>query len=367
MKVPFLDLNAAYEELKPEIDAAVARVLSSGRYILGEEVEAFEAEFADYVSAEHCIGVGNGFDALALSLKALDIGPGDEVLVPAHTFIATWMAVSDVGATPVPVDVDEQTYTIDPALLEPAITERTRAIIPVHLYGHPANLDPILNIARQYGLAVVEDAAQAHGARYKGQRVGAHGDLVTWSFYPGKNLGAMGDAGGVTTDQPKLAQRLRRLRNYGSSQKYVHEVQGRNSRLDPLQAAILRVKLAHLDEWNRRRKAIASQYHQAFKATGLQLPTVANWAEHAWHLYVVRHEQRDLVADRLAEEGVETMVHYPIPPQQQRAYALSADAISEPTRDLTKTILSLPVHPHLTSQNNVINKLDKIIKAGSKR
>lgn len=361
MNVPFLDLHAAYRELKAEIDAAVARVLDSGRYILGEEVENFEEEYAEYVGAEYCIGLGNGFDALALGLKTLEIGPGDEVIVPAHTFIATWMAVSDLGATPVSVGVDETTYTMDPAFIEAAITERTRAILPVHLYGHPADLDSILTVAHRHGLAVIEDAAQAHGARYKGRRIGAHGDLVAWSFYPGKNLGAMGDAGGITTNRPELAQRLQSLRNYGSSRKYVHEIQGRNSRLDPIQAAILRVKLGHLDEWNARRQAIAEEYNRALAGTALQLPSVADWAEHVWHLYVVRYERRNQLASRLREEGVETMVHYPIAPQDQKAYVRYADSMSEQASIIWNEILSIPIYPHLIFIDEITDKIAKIL------
>ena len=269
MKVPFLDLRAAYLELKPEIDAAIARVLDSGWYILGPEVEAFEAEWAEYCGASHAVGVGNGMDALTLALRALQIGPGDEVIVPSNTYIATWLAVSAVGATPVPVEPDLATYNIDPALIPAAITPRTKALLPVHLYGQPADLDPILAIARQHNLAVVEDAAQAHGARYKGCRIGAHGDVVCWSFYPGKNLGALGDAGAVTTNRADLADRIRVLRNYGSREKYVNELQGVNSRIDPIQAAVLRVKLKVLDEWNARRCRIAALYSQELASLSL--------------------------------------------------------------------------------------------------
>jgi dTDP-4-amino-4,6-dideoxygalactose transaminase len=240
--------------------------LASGYYIGGPEVEAFEAEYAKYCGATHCVGVANGLDALHLALRAMDVGPGDEVIVPSNTYIATWLAVSQCGATPVPVEPDARTYNIDPALIEAAITPRTKVILPVHLYGQPADMDPILAIARKHGLRVLEDGAQAHGARYKGQRLGAHGDAVAWSFYPGKNLGAMGDGGAVTTNDAQLADRIRVLRNYGSRVKYVNEVQGTNSRLDPLQAAILRVKLAHLDEWNARRRAIAARISRAWPA-----------------------------------------------------------------------------------------------------
>lgn len=320
MKVPFLDLHAAYLELKPEIDAAIARVLDSGWYILGPEVEAFEAEYAAYCEAEHAIGVANGLDALHLALLAMGVGPGDEVIVPSNTYIATWLAVSQCGATPVPVEPVEATYNIDPARIEAAITPATRVILPVHLYGQSADLDPILAIARKHGLRVLEDAAQAHGARYKGQRIGAHGDAVAWSFYPGKNLGALGDGGAVTTNDPALADRIRVLRNYGSRVKYVNEVKGFNSRLDPIQAAVLRVKLRVLDEWNARRQAIAQRYLEGLAGSGLVLPRVPEWAEPVWHLFVVRHPERDALVKRLNESGVGTLIHYPVPPHLQEAY-----------------------------------------------
>ncbi|CAM5299111.1 DegT/DnrJ/EryC1/StrS family aminotransferase [Thauera mechernichensis] len=321
MKVPFLDLHAAYLELKPEIDAAIARVLDSGWYILGPEVDAFEAEYAAYCEAEHAIGVANGLDALHLALLAMGVGPGDEVIVPSNTYIATWLAVSQCGATPVPVEPVEATYNIDPARIEAAITPATRVILPVHLYGQPADLDPILAIARKHGLRVLEDAAQAHGARYKGRRIGAHGDAVAWSFYPGKNLGALGDGGAVTTNDPELADRIRVLRNYGSRVKYVNEVKGFNSRLDPIQAAVLRVKLRVLDEWNARRRGIAQRYLEGLAGSGLMLPQVPEWAEPVWHLFVVRHPERDALVKRLNEAGVGTLIHYPVPPHLQEAYS----------------------------------------------
>ena len=321
MQIPFLDVGAAYKELKPEIDAAIARVLDSGWYILGPEVEAFEAEYAAYCEAEHAIGVANGLDALHLALLAMGVGPGDEVIVPSNTYIATWLAVSQCGATPVPVEPVEATYNIDPARIEAAITPATRVILPVHLYGQPADLDPILAIARKHGLRVLEDAAQAHGARYKGRRIGAHGDAVAWSFYPGKNLGALGDGGAVTTNDPELADRIRVLRNYGSRVKYVNEVKGFNSRLDPIQAAVLRVKLRVLDEWNARRRGIAQRYLEGLAGSGLVLPQVPEWAEPVWHLFVVRHPERDALVKRLNEAGVGTLIHYPVPPHLQAAYA----------------------------------------------
>ena len=349
MNIPFLDLGAAYRELKTEIDAAIHRVLDSGWYILGPEVDAFEADWAAWCGADHAVGVANGLDALILALRALDIGPGDEVIVPSNTYIATWLAVTAVGARPVPVEPDPATHNIDPARIAASITPATKAILPVHLYGQPADLDPILALARQHGLAVVEDAAQAHGARYKGRRIGAHGDVVCWSFYPGKNLGALGDGGAVTTNRPDLADRIRVLRNYGSRVKYVNEVQGVNSRLDPIQAAVLRAKLPHLDAWTDRRRAIAAAYAEGLRNSGLILPHVPNWAEPAWHLYVVRTPDRDGLQKRLAEAGVGTLIHYPIPPHMQAAYAdlgLAPEALPL-ARDLAGEVLSLPMGPQL--------------------
>lgn len=354
MAVPFLDLGAAYRELKPEIDAAVARVLESGWYILGPEVEAFEADWAAYCEASYAVGVANGLDALILALRALDIGAGDEVIVPSNTYIATWLAVSAVGARPVPVEPDPATHTIDPALIPAAITPRTRAILPVHLYGCPADMDPILAIAREHGLRVVEDGAQCHGARYKGRRIGAHGDVVCWSFYPGKNLGALGDGGAITTDDEAIARRIRTLGNYGSQKKYVNAEKGVNSRLDPLQAAILAVKLPHLDAWNDRRRALALAYDDALAGTGLILPQAPNWAEHVWHLYVVRSPERDGLQARLGEAGIGTLIHYPIPPHHQQAYQdLAPELPPAPLAEaLAQDLLSLPIGPHLSSEQH---------------
>ncbi len=351
MKVPFLDLRAAYLELKPEIDAAIARVLDSGYYILGPEVEAFEEEWAQYCEAKHAIGVANGLDALHLALLAMGVGPGDEVIVPSNTYIATWLAVSQCGAAPVPVEPIEATYNIDPARIEEAITPRTKVIMPVHLYGQPADLDPILAIARKHGLRVLEDAAQAHGARYKGRRIGAHGDAVSWSFYPGKNLGALGDGGAVTTNDPEIADRIRVLRNYGSRLKYFNEVKGFNSRLDPVQGAVLRVKLHYLSEWNKRRKTIVEQYLKNLAGCELVLPYVPDWAEPVWHLFVIRHAQRDLLAKNLSDAGIENLIHYPLPPHQQLAYKdkrYNANDFPVSLR-LANDILSLPVSPHINN------------------
>lgn len=345
--VPFLDLRAAYLELKPEIEAAIARVLDSGWYILGPEVEAFEAEWAEYCGASHAVGVGNGLDALTLALRALGIGPGDEVIVPSNTYIATWLAVSAVGATPVPVEPDPATYNIDPDLIPAAITPRTKALLPVHLYGQPADLDPILAIARTHNLAVVEDAAQSHGARYKGRRIGAHGDLVCWSFYPGKNLGALGDAGAITTNRADLADCIRTLRNYGSREKYVNEVQGVNSRLDPMQAAVLRVKLKCLDEWNARRSSIAALYSHGLAGSGLDLPYVPKGVESVWHLYVICKAGRDALQMKLAGAGISTLVHYPISPHRQEAYAGNVFPDLPLAERFANEVLSLPIGPHL--------------------
>jgi dTDP-4-amino-4,6-dideoxygalactose transaminase len=351
MNVPFLDLGAAYRELQTEIDAAVARSMASGYYIGGPEVESFEVEFATYCGANQAIGVANGLDALHLALRAMDVGPGDEVIVPSNTYIATWLAVSQCGATPVPVEPDARTFNIDPALIEAAITRRTKVLLPVHLYGQPADMDPILAVARKHGLRVLEDGAQAHGARYKGQRLGAHGDAVAWSFYPGKNLGAMGDGGAVTTNDAQLADRIRMLRNYGSRVKYVNEVQGYNSRLDPLQAAILRVKLAHLDEWNARRSAIAARYQKGLADCSLAPPYVPEWAEPAWHLYVARHPHRDVLQKQLAEAGIGTMIHYPIAPHQQQAYAQASWSVGVlPLAErMADEVLSLPMDPTMSN------------------
>lgn len=349
MRVPFLDLRAAYVELKSEIDTAVARVLGSGRYVLGDEVDAFENEWASYCNTEYTVGVGNGLDALHLALLAMDVRSGDEVIVPSNTYIATWLAVSQCGAVPVPVEPVEATYNLDPARIEAAITPRTKVILPVHLYGQPVDLDPILAIAKKHALKVLEDAAQAHGARYKGQRIGAHGDAVAWSFYPGKNLGALGDAGAVTTHDAELADKVRMLRNYGSRAKYVNDVQGWNSRLDPLQAAILRVKLKYLDEWNTRRFHFASEYRSRITSRSVTLPSIPAWAVPARHLFVIRCAHRDALQCHLTQRGIETLIHYPIPPHRQCAYdghGGTHTPLSIADR-LANEVLSLPLGPHM--------------------
>jgi dTDP-4-amino-4,6-dideoxygalactose transaminase len=361
MTVPFLDLKSPYLELKDELDAAYRRVMESGWYILGNEVAAFESEFASYCETSHCIGVANGLDALHLIVRAYGIGPGDEVIVPANTYIATWLAVTHAGATPVPVEPDARTCNIDTQRIETAITARTKAIMVVHLYGQPADMDAINAIVAKVNqsrvtshaspLVVIEDCAQAHGARYKGRRAGSLGDAAGFSFYPGKNLGAIGDGGAVTTNDPELAERIRVLRNYGSRIKYHNEVIGFNSRLDELQAALLRVKLTRLDEWNERRRMVAAHYLQGLAGKAqLTLPHVPEWSEPVWHLFVVRHAQRDALQKGLTAAGIGTMIHYPIPPHLQPAYAdlkwQEGDfLISE---RMAKEVLSLPMGPHLT-------------------
>ena len=353
MKIPFLELKHGYLELKEDFDAAYQRVMDSGRYLLGRELESFEQEFAAYCEAPYCVGVGNGLDALHLILRAMHIGQGNEVIVPSNTFIATWLAVTFAGATPVPVEPDERTYNLDPARIHAAITPRTKAIMPVHLYGQPADLDPIVAIARQYGLKVIEDVAQAHGARYKGRRTGSLGDAAGFSFYPGKNLGAFSDAGAVVTGNAELAEKVRMLRNYGSKVKYQHDAVGMNSRLDELQAAFLRVKLRHLDEWNNRRRVVADTYLNTLSSLpSLTLPYVPDWAEPVWHLFVIRYTQRDELQRRLIEAGVGTLIHYPVPPHLSGAYVDSHFALGTLplAESVAKTVLSLPMGPHLTTE-----------------
>ncbi len=348
-EVPFLEVRSTYLEIKDELDAAYHRVMNSGWYILGNEVEAFETEFAAYCGTKHCIGVGNGLEALQLILRGYGIGPGDEVIVPANTYIATWLAVSNAGATVVPVEPAEGTYNIDPTRIEAAISSKTRAVLPVHLYGQPADMRPINEVARRHGLRVIEDAAQAHGARYRDRRAGKLGDAAGWSFYPTKNLGAYGDAGAVTTDDDELAARVRLLRNYGSSRKYYNDEKGINSRLDELQAALLRVRLEHLDDWNSRRARTAAKYIDELQGAELMLPVVCEGADPVWHLFVVRSKRRDELQATLKSMGVNTLVHYPVPPHLQKAYPdLALPAGSLPvTEAIHREVLSLPIGPHL--------------------
>ena len=357
MKVPFLELKPGYDELRGELDAAYHRVQESGWYLLGKELELFESEFAVYCQTKFCVGVGNGLDALHLILRGYDIVAGDEVIVPSNTYIATWLAVSYAGATPVPVEPDPKTFNIAPERIEEAITSKTKALMPVHLYGQPADMDPILGVARKYGLKVIEDNAQAHGARYKGRRTGSLGDAAASSFYPGKNLGALGDAGAVTTNDGLLADRVRTLRNYGSKEKYYNDCQGYNSRMDELQAAFLRAKLKKLDEWNARRRTVANRYFTALaESTMLALPSVPKWAEPVWHLFAVRHSHRDELQDSLAGAGIGTQIHYPIPPHLSGAYANGGWKTGDfpLAEEIAQTELSLPIGPHLEPEKQEI-------------
>lgn len=347
--VRFLDLGATYSELRGEFDAAYHRVMDSGWFLLGDELSSFEREFAAHAGSDHCVGVGSGLDALVLALGALGVGPGDEVIVPSNTYIATWLAVSAHGAIPVPVDPDPSAYNITAQTIEPHITDRTKVLLPVHLYGRPADMEPIRDLARAHGLRVVADAAQAHGASYRGEGLGALGDAVCWSFYPGKNLGAFGDGGAVTTDSEELAEWVSTARNYGSKIKYHNEIRGVNSRLDELQAAFLRVKLAHLDDWNARRTLVATTYSAGLAGyDDLLLPGTDDRDVHAWHLYVVRHPRRDLLQRHLDARGIQTLIHYPVPPHAQPAYAdLTGGNGSAVAEQLAAEVLSLPIGPHL--------------------
>jgi len=351
MHVPFLDFGGAYEELKAELDDAYLRCMRSGQFVLGRELEAFEREYANYCEVSYCVGVANGLDALHLILRAYGIGEGDEVIVPSNTYIATWLGVSQTGATPIPVEPDTRTYNLDPARIEAAVTPRTKAIIPVHLYGQPADMEPIIEIACRHGLKVVEDNAQAQGARYKRRRTGGLGDAAGNSFYPAKNLGAFGDGGAVTTNDPALVEKIRLLRNYGSRKKYHNECQGYNSRLDELQAAFLRVKIKKLDEWNGRRSKVAVTYLRGLEVDdGLTLPDAPEWAQPVWHIFAVRHARRDALQQKLAEAGIGTLIHYPVPPHLSSAYAdrkwkRGDYPIAEAIAD---SVLSIPIGPHLT-------------------
>jgi dTDP-4-amino-4,6-dideoxygalactose transaminase len=356
VKVPFLDLQAIHGPLHSELSEAVQRVLVRGAFVLGPEVEAFETEFAAYCGADHAVGVANGLDALHLSLRGLGIGPGDEVVVPGNTFIATWLAVTMAGATPVPVDPDPTTHVVTADACAAAVTDRTAAIMPVHLYGRLCDMDAIGAVAARHGLAVVEDAAQAHGATAAdGRRAGSFGGAAGFSFYPGKNLGALGDGGAVTTSDPALAARIRMLRDNGSRAKYVHEIVGVNSRLDEVQAAVLRVKLRHLDDWNDQRRKMADLYATALEWSSVDYAVLPRPASsHVWHLYVVRTPQRIALQEHLTRLGIETMVHYPTPPHLQGAYAglhLAGHPGLVESERLAGEVLSLPMGPHLRAHH----------------
>jgi dTDP-4-amino-4,6-dideoxygalactose transaminase len=360
-RIPFVDLGAARDALGGGLEEAVGRVLASGWYLLGEELERFEVEFADYCGTAHCVGVASGLSALELSLRAAGIGPGDEVLVPAYTWIASWLAISNVGATPIGVEVEASTYNIDPAALPAALSERTAAIMPVHLRGETAPMEPILKFASDHGLFVLEDAAQAHGARRDGRRAGSIGDAAGFSFYPSKNLGAVGDGGAVTTDDADLAERVRLLRNYGTRNRYEIETAGVNSRLAEVQAAALRAQLPHLDRWNGARARLAARYDGGLAAAeAIGLPVPGAGSEPVWHFYFVALADRDAQRRGLAERGVETLVHYPVLPHLSPAYAEAGIARgSFPIAErLADEVLSLPMHPFLADED-----CDRVIAA----
>lgn len=353
MHIPFLDLKNQSAELRNEIQFAMNQVLADCNFILGKPVADFEKAFAAYCDSKYSIGVASGLDALKLILRALEIGPGDEVITVSHTFIATALAASAVGATPVLVEVDPQTYTMDAAAFEAAITKRTKAVIPVHLYGQTADMTPILEIARRHGIKVIEDACQAHGARCGGRVAGSLGDAAAFSFYPGKNLGAYGDGGAVTTSDPVLAERIRTLRNYGSAKKYYHDELGENSRLDTVQAAVLGVKLKYLNAGNAARRAAAAIYTEQLKEAGDMItPQVRGNSEHVFHLYVIQTARRDELQRYLLEQGVECLIHYPVPVHLQKAYAAQGWKAGEfpLTEKLADRILSLPIFPGITEE-----------------
>lgn len=351
--IPFLDLKAPHRELRKELEDAFNEVLDSGWFIQGKQLEAFESEYASYCGVKHCVGVGNGLDALHLILRAYGLGAGDEVIVPSNTYIATWLAVSYTGAVPVPVEPNQATYNIDPSLIEAAITPQTKAIIVVHLYGQPADMDSINSLADKYNLRVIEDAAQSQGSRYKGKRSGGLGDAAGHSFYPGKNLGALGDGGAITTNDETLAMKARLLRNYGSQVKYLNEIKGFNSRLDELQAAFLRVKLRRLDTWNERRRSVAARYLANLPKDTLILPIVPEWADPVWHLFVVRSNYRDKLQSHLNSRGISTVIHYPIPPHLQGAYEEMKLGTGElPISErIHNEVLSLPMDPFLNDDS----------------
>jgi len=353
MFIPFLDIKSINLSYKDGLLDAFHRVLNSGQLILDQEVKAFESEFAKYCGADHAIGVGNGLEALTLVLRAWGVGPGDEVIVPSNTYIATWLAITHVGAIPVPIEPDILTFNMNPSLLEEAITPATKAIIAVHLYGRPADMDPIMKIASKFNLKVLEDAAQAHGATYKANKVGALADAAAFSFYPGKNLGCLGDGGAVVTSDEKLAEEIRLLRNYGSGLKYHNEMPGFNSRLDEIQASFLRVKLPHLDRDNLRRAKVARKYNEELSGVqGLHLPCMEGEDCSVWHLYVVRHAKRDLLQQRLNELGIGTLIHYPKPPHLQKAYqSLNLPKGCLPISEMLHgQVLSLPIGPTMTNE-----------------
>ncbi|MDO9236540.1 MAG: DegT/DnrJ/EryC1/StrS family aminotransferase [Aquabacterium sp.] len=357
--VPFVDLTRQHGAIANEIQTAVQDVIASGWFILGPQVEAFEHEFARFCDTQYGVGVGNGLDAIFFLLKAYGIGPGDEVIVPSNTFIATWLAVSQVGATVIAVEPDSRTYNMCRERVKEAITSRTKCIIPVHLYGQPADMGPIMDIAQQHGLIVIEDSAQAQGALYKGRPTGSLGHAAATSFYPGKNLGALGDGGAIVTNDAKIAEKVRVLRNYGSTKKYHHIEQGQNSRLDEIQAAVLRVKLKMLPSWNDERRNLADRYTEHLKGSSVVTPFTPDWASPVWHLYVIESDRRDALQAHLQANGIQTVIHYPIPPHQQPCYSASHAHLSFPLAEQqAQRILSLPIFPGLRPDEQ-----DRVIEA----
>jgi dTDP-4-amino-4,6-dideoxygalactose transaminase len=352
IKVPYLDLKAQYQSIRPEIDAAIARVLDSCQFVLGPEVAGFEQEFATYCGAAECIALNSGTSALHLALLAAGVGPGDEVITVPFTFVASVSAVTYAGARPVLVDIDPRTFTMDPAAIEAAITPRTKAILPVHLYGQTADMDPIMEIARRHGLIVIEDAAQAHGAKYKGHPTGSIGDMACFSFYPGKNLGAYGEGGAVTTSNAEYARTIRMLRDWGQDRKYHHVLKGFNYRMEGFQGAILRVKLRHLERWTEARRAVVNLYNQHLADSGVETPTEMPWARHVYHVYTLRADDRDGLQASLQADGIQTGIHYPVPAHLQPAYAdLGYGRGAFPQAETAaKQVLSLPLYPELSSQ-----------------
>jgi dTDP-4-amino-4,6-dideoxygalactose transaminase len=361
MNIPLVDLKSQYENIKDEIYPVIEKTIREAQFILGEEVELFEKEFAAFCGAKHCVGVSSGTDALHLSLRALGVGPGDEVITAANTFIATAFAISYTGATPVFVDVRPADYNIDPNLLTNAITKRTKAIIPVHLYGQPADMAAIMDIASQHNLYVVEDACQAHGAKYNGQRVGTIGDAACFSFYPGKNLGAYGDGGAVITNNDTVAERIRTLRQYGQKEKYIHSAVGYNNRLDSLQATILRVKLRYLDDWNAKRRKAAELYREMLSDAAVVLPEEIQGVFHVYHLFVIGHRRRDEMLAFLREKNIFCGIHYPLPLNQQKPYrSMRTIPNGVPvTADLSTKIISLPMYPEI-SETQIANITEAI-------
>jgi dTDP-4-amino-4,6-dideoxygalactose transaminase len=352
VRIPLLDLKAQYHSIKPEVDAAITRVLESGQFVLGAEVSAFEEEFAAYCGTTECIALNSGTSALHLALLAAGIGPGDEVITVPFTFIASVAAIGYVGARAVLVDIDRASFTLDPAAVEGAITARTKAIMPVHLYGQTADMDPIMRVARRHGLAVIEDAAQAHGAKYKGKPAGSIGDLGCFSFYPGKNLGAYGEGGAVTTNNSDYARTIRSLRDWGQDRKYHHVLRGFNYRMEGFQGAILRVKLRHLEEWTEARRVHAGQYDQLLADAGVEIPKQMPWGRHVYHVYTVRSDHRDGLQARLNADGIQTGVHYPVPAHLQPAFAdLGYGPSAFPNSEAaSRRVLSLPIYPELSKQ-----------------